>query len=74
VADNSPPALPFTTCRIGKVGNPNSFFIGILQYWKGNPLLIGLDSNITESQMKDVSPFEDNFATQIYDLYSSRWN
>lgn len=74
VADNSPPALPFTTCRIGRVGNSNFFYIGILQYWKGNPLLIGLSSNITESQMKGVSQFEIGFAPQIYNLYSSRWN
>lgn len=72
VADNSPPALPFTTCRIGNTGNPNFFYIGILQYWKGNPLLIGVEQTITESEMKNVS--QSDFAIQIYNLYSSRWN
>jgi hypothetical protein len=75
VTDNSQPALPFTTTRIGDTGNVGEFYIGILQYWKNSvPLLIGLSSNIIESKMKDVSQFEDIFAPQIYNLYSSRWN
>jgi hypothetical protein len=67
VTDNSAPALPFTSTSIGDPGNGGEFYIGILQYWKGTGLV-----DITTPTMSGVS--QPDFTTEIYNLYTSRWN
>jgi hypothetical protein len=52
---------------IGDGANNFPFYLGILQYWKGTGLV-----DTTTPTMPGVS--QPDFTTEIYNLYTSRWN
>ena len=52
---------------IGDGSNSFPFYLGILQYWKGTGLV-----DTTTPTMPGVS--QPDFTTEIYNLYTSRWN
>jgi hypothetical protein len=61
-------SLTFNNFFIGDGTNNFPFYLGILQYWKGTTGLV----DTTTPTMPGVS--QPDFTTEIYNLYTSRWN
>jgi hypothetical protein len=66
-ANSSFLSLTFNDFFIGDNSNSFPFYLGILQYWKGIDLV-----DTTTPTMPGVS--QPDFTTEIYNLYTSRWN